>query len=693
MKTRKSRIFCCDFETTVYPGQITTEVWAAACVEMFTEDVSLFHSIGEQFDYFRSLRCNVVAYYHNLKFDGSFWLDYIMNELEYKQAAVKRSDGTDDFQLDDLADDFIWLEPWKMRAKTFQYTISDLGQWYKILIKYDKEHFIEIRDSLKLLPFSLATIGQSFATKHQKLEMEYTGFRYAGCEISDDEQEYIKNDVLVLKEAMEVMFTQHHTKLTIGGCCLEEWRGTMSKTQYQEYFPNLYNYPLDEKVFGSPNIGSYIRKAYRGGWCYLVKGKEKKIFHNGTTADVNSLYPSMMHSESGNFYPIGAPTFWRGDAIPNEALAVNKYYFIRIRTRFYIKKGKLPFIQIKNTFMYKANECLESSDIEDEKTDRRGRVKKDKKGNPIIERYQFYEDFDGTTKPATVELTLTCTDFRLILEHYDLKELEILDGCYFDTAIGFFDEYLNRYRKMKEENTGALRTLAKLFQNSIYGKMGASPDNDFKVGYLRADKSVGFYTVDATRKIENAVIPPQTKEPGYIPVGAAITSYARNFTIRAAQANYYGPDKPGFIYADTDSIHCDLPADQLKGIKVDPKKYSHWKLEASWDDGYFVRQKTYIEHVTHENLKPVEHEFYDIKCAGMPEHCKDLLLLSFGETYRDEKTKIKVGDLSFEEMKFIAKDRTLTDFDVGLVVPGKLKPKRIKGGVLLVDDVYTMRAL
>ena len=44
MKTRKFRYFSADFETTVYSGQKTTEVWAAACVELFSEEVKIFHS-------------------------------------------------------------------------------------------------------------------------------------------------------------------------------------------------------------------------------------------------------------------------------------------------------------------------------------------------------------------------------------------------------------------------------------------------------------------------------------------------------------------------------------------------------------------------------------------------------------------------------------------------------------------------
>ena len=34
-----------DFETTVYEGQERTDVWASAIVEMYSEDVKIFHSI------------------------------------------------------------------------------------------------------------------------------------------------------------------------------------------------------------------------------------------------------------------------------------------------------------------------------------------------------------------------------------------------------------------------------------------------------------------------------------------------------------------------------------------------------------------------------------------------------------------------------------------------------------------------
>lgn len=649
MKIKKFRYFVGDFETTVYKGQTDTEVWASASVEMFTEDVKIFHSIADQFEYFKSLNCNVCCYYHNLKFDGSFWLSYLITGLGYKQAYEKLTE--DGLKVE-------WLKDRFMENNTFKYSISEMGQWYTITIKVNN-HFIEFRDSLKLLPFSVKRIGESFGTKHKKLDMEYTGFRYSGCEITDEEKKYIANDVLVVKEALEIMFEQGHDKLTIGSCCLEEYKHLMGKDDYELFFPNMYDLPLDE-TFGYTNVGEYIRKSYRGGWCYLAKGKENKIYHNGTTADVNSLYPSMMSSESGNRYPVGKPKFWKGNMIPDEAIKPNRFYFVRIKTRFYIKENMLPFVQIKHNLLYKGTEMLDTSDYFD----------------PVTQKYydHYYDDF-GNLQDTRVEMTLTMMDYELLKEHYELVDFEILDGCWFYSELGIFDRYMDKYKKIKMESKGALRELAKLFLNNLYGKMASNTNSSFKVAYEKEDKSIGFFSVTE-----------HNKEAGYIPVGSAITSYARCFTIRAAQQNYHGREQRGFIYADTDSIHCDLEPQEIVGIKVHDKNFCCWKLESCWDIAIFTRQKTYIEHVTHEDLQPIEQPYNNIKCAGMPQRCKNLFEKSLqGYEPTDE------DGFSQEELEFLQTKRTLDDFKIGLCVPGKLMPKRIRGGVLLVETTYEMR--
>lgn len=643
------RSFMCDFETTVYAGQTSTEVWASASVEFYTENVNIFHSINEQFQYFKTLNCNVIAYYHNLKFDGNFWLSYLLQVLKMKQAFVSyNEEGT--------VGEF--LKEKEMKNNTFKYTISSMGQWYSIIIKINN-HTIELRDSLKLLPFSVKQIGKSFNTKHQKLEMEYAGYRYAGCKITDEEKQYIANDVLVVKEALEELFNDGHNKLTIGSCCMEEYKKSLQGFDYKELFPPLDEIEIDKNIFGSSNADEYIRHSYRGGWCYLVKGKENIVRHNGVTADVNSLYPSMMHSQSDNYFPIGKPYFWTGNIIPNEAIGKNKYYFLRIKTRFYIKENMLPFIQIKNNYLYKGTESLSTSDI----------LNKDGTYS------RYYKDIHGNLHDSTVIMTVTMTDYKLMLKHYELVDFEILDGCWFYSDIGIFDNYINHYAEIKMNSKGAKRTEAKLFLNNLYGKLASSSNSSFKVAYVKDDDSIGFY-----------IVPANNKKVGHIATGSAITSYARNFTITAAQKNYYGVDKAGFIYADTDSIHCDLPADKIKAITVDPVKFCCWKLESSWDTAIFTRQKTYIEHITHNDLIPVDEPYNDIKCAGMPQKCKDL----FNKSMQGYKVK-ESDNYTRSELKFLETKRDYSDFKVGLCIPGKLVPKRIKGGVLLVDTTYEMR--
>src|SRR5699024_10071722 len=180
------------------------------------------------------------------------------------------------------------------------------------------------RDSLKLLPYSVDRIGKSFGTKHKKLDMDYEGLRFPWCEITDEEKEYIANDVLVVKEALEIMFKEGHDKLTIGSCCLAEYKAickhsTKNQLEYWEMFPDLYKYSIKPEIHTYQNAGQWLRKSYKGGWCYLVPGKANKLYENGITADVNSLYPSVMHSMSGNRYPVGKPCFWAGNFIPSEA--------------------------------------------------------------------------------------------------------------------------------------------------------------------------------------------------------------------------------------------------------------------------------------------------------------------------------------------------------------------------------------
>lgn len=608
-------MYAADFETTVYDGQINTEVWSSAIAPLYDKEdtVYIHHSIEETFKFIKRQKRNLRLYYHNLRFDGEFWLSFLMKRKELTPAVTK--DGN----------------PTRLREKEFTYLWSMQGQAYYIKLRIGGKT-VEIFDSLKLMPYSLKRIGESFKTKHKKLEMEYKGFRYAGCPISAEEEHYIRNDVLVLKEALEIMFDAGHKKMTIGSCCLSEFKKGM--TYEPSYYPDLSSIELPEN-YKYKTAEQYIRKSYYGGWCYLKEGCERKVFHDGFTVDANSLYPSVMHSNSGNRYPVGLPTFFK-DKIPEFCQDRRWYYFVRINCSFELRPGFLPFIQIKSNLHYPGTKCLKTSDIYDASTN------------------LYYHYIDD--KEVKVELVMTCVDFRRFLEFYDV-EYEVIDGCYFRTEIGIFDEYIDHYYEQKEQSTGAKREEAKLFLNNLYGKMASSTDSSYKMAYL-----------DENGIVKYELVRENNKEAGYIAIGSAITSYARDTTIRAAQANY-----ENFIYSDTDSLHCLGNPLEVKGIQLHKTAICKWKVETEWETGWFVRAKTYIE------IEKESHKM-EIKCAGMPERAK--------ENFR----KAMNGDLSGvllpkndKRTKF-----TIEDFDVGLRCKGKLLPKRYPGGFVLTDTIYTM---
>ena len=236
---------------------------------------------------------------------------------------------------------------------------------------------------------------------------------------------------------------------------------------------------------------------------------------------------------------------------------------------------------------------------------------------------------------------MTQTDYQLFNEHYYLYNTQILDGCYFATDIGIFDDYMLKYKEIKMKSKGAERELAKLYLNNLYGKTATSDISSFKVAYVKDNGVLGFYTVEE-----------HDKTLGYIPVGSAITSYAREFTIRAAQKNY---DK--FIYADTDSIHCLGDYQDVVDIPEHDTDFCHWKIESFWDEAIFTRQKTYIEHVTHTNKKKLDNPYYNIKCAGMPARANELLNANLSGVEIEYKTE--------NERKFMCKKSTLEDYKPG----------------------------
>ena len=142
---------------------------------------------------------------------------------------------------------------------------------------------VTIIDSLKIIPFSVSQIAKSFGLTESKLEIDYLKERSRNHRLTSEEKEYIKNDVVIVAKALNVIFKEGLTKMTQGSNALFDYKEILTKSKFSHYFPSLPK-EIDEE----------IRKAYKGGFTYLNPIYKEKDLGSGVVIDVNSLYPSCM---------------------------------------------------------------------------------------------------------------------------------------------------------------------------------------------------------------------------------------------------------------------------------------------------------------------------------------------------------------------------------------------------------------
>ena len=317
--------FTADFETTTDINDC--RVWAYALCEIGNVDNFIYGNNIEDFIKFCSDKYkNYQLYFHNLKFDGEYIFNYLLNN------------------------DFSYVKDKKERRdKTFTCLISDMGQFYSIEIYFHvtKKHTnkVTIYDSLKILNFPVEKIAKDFNLPIRKLELDYDEKREIGHVLTQHEIDYIRNDVEIMSRALEYMFNENLLKMTIGSDALANYK-EMNKN-FSKYFPIL-----------DFNIDSDIRQSYKGGFTYLNDCYKEKETGAGLVLDVNSLYPSRMKYD---FLPFGDPLFFEGKY---EEDKLYKLYIQCLTCSFEVKEGMIPTIQIKNSPSFIPNEYVKSSNGE-----------------------------------------------------------------------------------------------------------------------------------------------------------------------------------------------------------------------------------------------------------------------------------------------------------------------------------------
>lgn len=473
---------------------------------------------------------------------------------------------------------------------TFQTLITDEGVFYSIRVIFEKLNKkykqVTFYDSLKKLPFKVSVIAKAFELEDSKGEIDYNKYRPVGYELDDNEKDYIIKDCRIVSQALKIQIEKGLDKMTNASDAMNWYKQSIGKAQFERWFPVL---PIE--------LDADIRQAYKGGFTYLNPKHKNRRGLAGITLDVNSLYPSRMYYE---LLPYGYPMFFEGEYVQDDNYPL---YIIRLQCAFELKKGHIPTIQLKKNRAFVETEYLSSSRNKD------------------------------TGKLEIVEMTLTSVDLALFRDHYNIYCETYICGWKFKGAKGMFKDYIDYWMQIKETTTGAMRQLAKLQLNSLYGRFALNPKTRQKLPMIDHE-GVVRYTLSEI----------EWRDPVYTAMGCFITAYARNVTIRSAQSVY---DR--FIYADTDSLH--LIGEELpEGLEIHPTALGKWCHEATFTDSKFIRQKTYME-----TIDGIDH----VTCAGMPDNVKELV--------------------------------TYENFHQGSTFDGKLMPRRFKGGIVLIPTTFTIK--
>lgn len=420
-------------------------------------------------------------------------------------------------------------------------------------------------------------------------------------------------------------------------------------------------------TFPIPDRDKDMRRAYRGGFTYVKPEYREKDIKTGLVFDVNSLYPWTMHD---CLLPYREGIYFDGKYEHDEDCPI---YIQHMTCHIKLKEGYLPTVQLKNVSAFIPTEYITDSAV----------------------------GHDGLPVTDPLELYLTNMDLELLQEHYRILNPKYINGWKFEASNQLFTDYIDKWMEVKIESTKngnkSMRTLAKLMLNALYGKFALRADVQSKHPYYEDGKIK--YTLGDKEK----------RKPIYIPVGVFVTSWARYKTITSAQKLY-----KYFVYADTDSLHLDIPLPdsimqmsdkeleklttkelQEMGVplpddfEVDPVALGAWKLESKFHRARFIRQKSYIEDSNepatwdkpHFNSKVIK-EY----CDYHEEDAKEWLDL-FTDWYDEADLKITCAGMPEACYKFVSWE----NFHEGQSYAGKLMPRHVKGGIVFEEIEFTIQ--
>jgi len=403
---------------------------------------------------------------------------------------------------------------------------------------------IQLRDSYALWPHSLRSLCEHFAPEYGKATID----DIAHFDVKNpDHVAYALQDAVALWHGLRGFFVSLAESFDVSPSL------TIASTAVRAWERTLDE---DDKFYALSNLeDKWMRKYYYGALTGLTTVQSQ---FDVETYDINSSYPAVMESTP-------MPTQWEwiaGVELGEWILDHDGFVDCVVRTPEDLIVPILPT--------------------------------RDSKGHMIWRR-------------GTFATSVTIPELRFALQHgYELLELRRV--CIFRESKIVFEQVVEKCKTLRREHRGTnIEQVAKLIQNSLYGKFGARRERIVSVVVDDLDSlDVDLYPT----VIPNLYLDMKEQRVRALPHWAAwITAHAR---LRLLEAIYcIGPEK--VFYYDTDSVT--VQSGTFPSDLIDQEAYGFWKREKEWKTFTAVAPKVYHgELVSGERVGKVK---------GVPTHYHD----------------------------------------------------------------------
>ena len=595
--------YTADFETTT---KAPARVWCWALVGIDSDREESGDDIESFFDYIEKEMKNPLIYFHNLKFDGYFILDFL------------------------LRSGFVWREESKGAGdRTFTTIIDGFNEFYQIEVFFKRKkgsvQKATFWDSQKLLHIPVADIPQKFGFENLKKGKIDYGRHNVPCFVLPEEREYCMTDARIMAQALRVILAEGCDHMTISLCALADYKRMIGKRNFSKWFPVL---PYE--------VDCEMRQALRGGWCYANPRYIGREVSAGFVFDQNSKYGKIMESKP---LPFGDPIRFSGKYpdCPEYPL-----YIQHLRCIFELKENKLPFIQIKRNPDYMPTTYIRNSETVVDLWLCSPEI-------PLFfEQYEVtnIEYIDGFMFKASTNLFADYVrkwdEKKEAAEISGNKGLRLLSKSMIVSLYGKFSKNPERKSCRPEYNEETSKI-------ELHLQLYPCTDEDGCVIFDEYEDDYGELQ-EVPRLTDTKII-----DAGYIPTACFVTSWGREEMVATAQKLHDETlDRNGdsaFLYSDTDSLHCltDYIPDFLE---IDPAKLGAWKIENYILRARYLQSKRYIMDIQ----KPDGQRALKCVCAGMPAEVRENVSFdsfSLGSVYRGrELPKIVPGGVILVESPF-----------------------------------------